>query len=241
MPFQLIACASLPPATISSVPINDYAHANEELAKVDMEQYYSCCGKTICGGCVDSFLKSGNIVNCPFCNANRDKTDEEGVEELMKRVEANDAGAMTALGNDYWHGKPGLLRDREKAMELWEQAAALGSSKAHFQLGTEYTAEGSSKKEKFHYEAAAMAGDEGARCNLGTIEAQSGNMERAVKNFKIAASAGSYMAMNNLLIVFNQGQVSRNAIDSTLIAYNKSCAEMRSEARDVFIRNKLNH
>jgi hypothetical protein len=40
-------------------------------------------------------------------------------------------------------------------MELWKQAAELGSSLAHFQLGTQYDAKGNSKKEKFHYEAAA--------------------------------------------------------------------------------------
>ena len=52
----------------------------------------------------------------------------------------------------------------------------------------------------------------------------------------IAASAGNYAAMHNLLVDFEQGLVSRNAIDSTLTAYNNSCVEMRSEARDSFIR-----
>jgi TPR repeat protein len=233
---QLLACISLPPATIMSVPISDYAEANEELAKMDTEVYYSCCGKSICGGCIDSFVKSGNIGKCPFCNAERmSKTDEDRVEEMMKRVEVNDAGAMTALGNDYYHGKSGLLRDREKAMELWEQAAALGSSEAHFALGTQYDAEGDSKKEKFHYEAAAMAGHEGARFNLANMEFDSGNVERAVKHWIIAASAGNHHAMNNLLIAFNKGLVPREEIESALTTYNNSCAEMRSEARDNYI------
>ena len=64
-----------------------------------------------------------------------------------------------------------------------------------------------------------MAGHEGARCNLGC-------MEQAVKHWTIAASAGDYNAMRDLLIAFNQGLTSRNAIDATLIVYNKSCAEM---------------
>ena len=42
--------------------------------------------------------------------------------------------------------------------------------------------------------------------------------------------------MDNLLIAFNQGSTSRATIDSTLAAYNTSCAEMRSEARDAAIR-----
>ena len=92
------------------------------------------------------------------------------------------------------------------------------------------------KKAKFHYEAAAMAGDEVARSNLGCMEAQSGNMERAVKHWTIAASAGEYNAMHNLLIAFNQVSTSRATIDTTLAAYNNSCAEMRSDARDAAIR-----
>jgi hypothetical protein len=52
----------------------------------------------------------------------------------------------------------------------------------------------------------------------------------------IAASAESYHAMNNLLVAFNQGLASRDEINSTLTAYNYSCAEMRSEARDAYIR-----
>ena len=54
------------------------------------------------------------------------KTDEEIAEELMKRAEANDAGAMYALANLYDHGHDGLLQDRAKALELWKQAT--GSS-----------------------------------------------------------------------------------------------------------------
>jgi TPR repeat protein len=87
-----------------------------------------------------------------------------------------------------------------------------------------------------------MAGDEVARNNLGTMEAQSGNMERAVKHWIISASAGHNDAMDNLLIAFKKGHVSRNAMDSTLTAYNNACAEMRSEARDTYIREYMvNH
>jgi hypothetical protein len=66
MPHKLISCITLQPATISSVPISDFSEANEELANTTMIQYYSCCRKSICRGCVDSFCKSGNMMNCPF-------------------------------------------------------------------------------------------------------------------------------------------------------------------------------
>ena len=236
MPFKLISCMTLPPANITSVPIHDFADANEELANISTEHYYSCCGKYICGGCMHSFVESGNEETCPFCKSEIDKTDEERVEEVMKRVEVNDAGAIYVLGNDYYYGKLGLLRDQERAMALWKQAAALGSSKAHFQLGAYYHAGGDLKKIKIHYEAAAMAGHEWARSKLGTMEVDSENMGQAVKHWTIAASAGNCYAMKNLLIAFNHGSTSRATIDATLTAYNTSCAEMRSDARDAAIR-----
>jgi len=65
-----------------------------------------------------------------------------------------------------------------------------------------------------------MAGHEEARCNFGNMEAQSGNMERAVKHWTIAASAGEFGAMNHFSIGFENGYVSQESIDSTLVAYN---------------------
>ena len=101
--------------------------------------------------------------------------------------------SIYVLCNHYRHGQLGLQQDRAKGVKLLKQATALGSSKAHFQLGTQYDAEGDSKKSKFNYEAAAMAGNEVARLKLGMMEAQSGNKERGVKHWMIAASAGDYL------------------------------------------------
>ena len=115
-------------------------------------------------------------------------------------------------------------------------AANLGSIQAHYRLGNECYEGGDSKKKKFHYEAAAMAGHENARVNLGLMELQSGNTERAVKHWMIAASAGSFRAMHNLRTAFEDGLVSRDTIESTLTAYNNSCVEMRSKARDAAIQ-----
>jgi hypothetical protein len=81
-----------------------------------------------------------------------------------------------------------------------------------------------------------MAGDEVARFNIGYIEFNSGNSDRGLKHWKIAASSGNYAAMQLLQKLFEKGIVSRESIDSTLIAHNKSCVEMRSEARDAAIR-----
>jgi TPR repeat protein len=122
------------------------------------------------------------------------KTDEEDVEDIMKRVEANDAGSIYILGSYYHYGESGLQHDLARAMELYTRAAEFGSSQAYFALALIYDEEGDLKKAKFHYEAAAMAGHKAARCNLGTMEAQSGNMQRALKHWIIAASAGNHQA-----------------------------------------------
>ena len=236
MPARLLSCVSLPNATRSSVPIHDYAIANEELARMDMEGYYPCCGKSICRGCIHSFRESGNDHKCPFCNSDRFKTEEEDNEDLMKRMESNDAGAIYLLANLYYRGLNGIQQDWTKAMELFTKSAELGYSESHNRLGSIYYEGGDMKKVKFHLEAAAMAGHEVARYNLGCMEVKSRNMERAVKHWTIAASAGCFRAMGDLLIALKKGDVSRESIDSTLVAYNASCAEMRSEARDAYLR-----
>ena len=60
-------------------------------------------------------------------------------------------------------------------------------------------------------------------------------MERAVKHWTIATTAGDYTAMQELRKLFEKGAVGRESMDSTLAAYNVSCAKMRSKARDAFI------
>jgi len=109
MPVKLICFVSLPDATVSSVPICNFADANEDIATLDTEEYNPCCG---CGGCFHSIRKSENNHKCLFCNSDRErKTDEEMVEEIMKRVEANDATSICLLANSYQHGINGFQQD----------------------------------------------------------------------------------------------------------------------------------
>jgi hypothetical protein len=45
--------------------------------------------------------------------------------------------------------------------------------------------------------------------------------------------------MDTLRVSFKEGAISKESINSTLTAYNNSCAEMRSEARDALIRDLI--
>ena len=150
-------------------------------------------------------------------------------------VEANDPVTMGMLGNHYEHGLRGLQQDHAKAMELYARAAELGWGNVHSLLADNYYEGGDLKKAKFQLEAGAMAGHEVARFNLGNFEVRHGNMEQAVKHWTVGASAGCYHSMHKLRYSFERGAVSRESMDSTLAAYNVSCAKMRSKARDAFI------
>jgi TPR repeat protein len=236
---------SLSDATASSVPIYNFAIANEEsneeLVNMNTDVYYTCCGKSICKGCIHSVHGYGND-KCPFCNTHRaNKTEEETVEEILKRVEANDSTSMIDLGTRYLQGVEGFQQDCNRAIDLLTRAAEFGSSQAHFILGMHYYEGGDLKKAKFYFEAAAIAGHEVARCQLGIMEGESGNMERAIKHLTISASSGHYIAMQMLRDSFSLseigfGYVSRDAINAVLTAYNNSCAEMRSKERDDYIQ-----
>jgi TPR repeat protein len=120
MPVKLISCALLPPATVTVVPIHDFAIANEELEGKATEHYFVCCGKGVCGGCIHSCRESGNDHKCPFCNSEGGKTDEEQVEQIMKRVDANDPASIYLLARYYYYGGlNGVQQDHAKAMELF--------------------------------------------------------------------------------------------------------------------------
>ena len=87
-----------------------------------------------------SFAQTGNDDKCPFCNSEQErKTLEERVEELMRRVGANDAASICLLADSYFHGLNGFQQDHAKAIGLYPRAADLGCIKAHNQLGGIYS------------------------------------------------------------------------------------------------------
>ena len=124
----------------------------------------------------------GNVKKCPFCNSDRASIIyEKTAEEIRKRVEANDAGAIYMLARHYYHGHGCFEPDHAKAIDLFNRSANLGFSKAHSRLGYLYREVGDLKKAKFHsVRPLALTGHEEASCNLGVLDANSGNIGRAV-------------------------------------------------------------
>ena len=105
-------------------------------------KYKTCCGKTICSGCIHSPLydDQGNEVDnekCPFCRTPT-PTKEEMIEMEMKRVEMNDAHAIGKQGYYYAEGISGFPQDMNKAVGLWQRSGELGLSKAYGSIGDAY-------------------------------------------------------------------------------------------------------
>ncbi|EJK56391.1 hypothetical protein THAOC_23725, partial [Thalassiosira oceanica] len=104
---------------------------------------------------------------------------------IQKRVHKKDAGAINHLAEHYYHGELGLSKDVPRAIELWTEAAELGSLDAHFQLGLVYFKGVGFEEDKprgiQYWQQAAMEGHVECRHNLGATEQENGNYELAVQ------------------------------------------------------------
>ncbi|EJK43761.1 hypothetical protein THAOC_37762, partial [Thalassiosira oceanica] len=124
---------------------------------------------------------------CPFCRTPIPDNDADSLAMVHARVGKKDPEGINFLGEQYFFGQLGLQKDTRKAVELWTEAAKLGSVEALFQLGS--VQEDETKAAEF-YEKAAMQGWVNARHNIGCYEAKKGNYDRAVRHFMISAKMG---------------------------------------------------
>jgi len=136
--------------------------------------YMACCGKVICRGCVYAFQSRATKKEhdiCPFCRTPPPKSDKKKVKRYEKRIEMNDAMAISSMGAYYDGGLFGLKQNHEKALELWHRAGELGCVVAYSCIGSAYKegngVERDMKKAKHYYELAALEGCLKARHNLG--------------------------------------------------------------------------
>ena len=202
--------------------------------------YMPCCGKTLCKGCVISAEKEMNEGNmkrwCPFCRLILPERKKEFMKRIKKRMDVNDAQAYLQIGLNYYHGLTGLTQDREKALELFNKAAELGSIEAYFNIALT-TARGEvigSPEKALHYmSVAAIGGHEVARHNLGLKEETSnGSMERAMKHYIIAARCGYDKSLKKVGEGYKAGHVTKDEYANTLRAYQATVNQMKSKERD---------
>ncbi len=76
----------------------------------------SCCCKYICKGCNYANqlreLNEGLEQKCPYCREPLPKTEEEGVQNLMKRVKVNDPVAIFQMGKKRYHTMKGTMKEQ---------------------------------------------------------------------------------------------------------------------------------
>ena len=164
----------------------------------------------------------------------------------MKRMEMNDAEAFLSLAADYRCGNMGFPKNINKALELYNQAAELGSICAHHDLSNLYhEGEGVVKdmeKALHHARLAAMKGHEVARHNLGAAEQEKGkkgrsmdqgiyHFKRAMKHYMIAARAGYDNSLKVVGNGYKNGLITKEEYAHTLRAYQVSVDGMKSQQR----------
>ncbi|EJK47289.1 hypothetical protein THAOC_34002 [Thalassiosira oceanica] len=172
--------------------------------------------------------------DCPFCRAPTPK-EEQVLAMIRKRVAAGDPMATWYLGTQHEHGEFGLDKDMTRAVELYERAADLGVSAAHFHLGVMYMmgteVEEDMDKAFRHYEAAAMSGDVDARFNLGCLEKNAGNNDLALQHFLISAKLGCDDSLSNVKKMYVDGNATKADYAAALRGHQKAVEEMSSPDR----------
>ena len=197
--------------------------------------FNACCMERICDGCYVAAKKRG-MHDCPFCRTQSPKNDDETLAMIQARVLKKDPEAINSLGAKYFQGANGLNKDARRAVELWIEAAELGSIEALFNLGLAYdSGEGVGQdkaKAADFYKNAAMQGCAGARHNLGCREARKGNFGRAVRHYLISAKMGLKGSLEAIKDVFMAGLTTKEQYAEALRGYQDAVEETKSHERD---------
>lgn len=207
----------------------------------------TCCTmKLLCFGCFLAANRWGLTDTCPFCRASLRSNDQEAVAlaTIRKRVEKGDAMAIKQLGDEYCAGNLGLTKDVPRAIELWTEAAELGSFDAHNILGHTYFTGDGIKEDKprgiHHYQQAAIKGHALGRHELGAIELDEGNYELAVQHFMISAKMGLEFSLNEIKKMFMKGQATKAYYAEALGGYQDAMEQMKSPQREEVKRLRWN-
>jgi hypothetical protein len=202
---------------------------------VTQSREMTCCSKLICNGCcyaalVESLDKS--VRRCPFCREPAPKTDEDMLQNRMKRAKANDPVAICHMGKKCLDEG-----DCEGAVKYFSKAAELGGLDGHYNLSVMYHegkgVEKDEKKEIYHLEEAAIGGHPDARHNLAVHEGENGRHDRMVKHWIIAAKLGDDDALEEVKKGFMDGYVSKEDYAAALRGHQAAVDATKSSQRDV--------
>ena len=197
-----------------------------DLIEVPVEPHsavYPCCMKLVCRGCILAWAIREMIIRCPFCRTQLPSDDASRLAMVRKRVDKGDANAITFLAENYYNGNRGLTKDVPQAIELWTEAAELGSAQAQYALGSRYYFGDGVEKDTQRgirlWQQAAMKGCVPSRHNLGCAEFQNGNYELAVPHWMISAKMGYEDSLNKIKKMFKEGHATKAQYAEALRGY----------------------
>ena len=200
-------------------------------------KYKTCCGKTICSGCIYAVqVRDRRVGLCPFCRVPTPTSEEEMIELTKKRMKIGDPIAIHNMGGYYNRGVMGFKQNSTKALELWHKAGELGYAPAYNNIGSIYLngagVEADKKKAKQYYEMAALKGHAVARHNLGCIEYWAGNTDRALKHWLIAVGGGEADSLKRIQQFYSNGLATKDVYKKSLHAYQEYLNEIKNAQRD---------
>ncbi|EJK73743.1 hypothetical protein THAOC_04614, partial [Thalassiosira oceanica] len=133
-------------------------------------------------------------------------------------------------------GQLGLAEDVFRAIELWTEAAELGSLDAHYQLGVVHYLGVGVEEDKprgiRHWQEAAIKGCVLSRHDLGDVEHENGNYQLAAQHWMISAKMGNERSLNGIKDMFKEGQAIKAIYAEALLGYRDALEEMKSPQRE---------
>ena len=191
--------------------------------------------KRVCNGC-DFAAKKRGMDDCAFCRTPLPDNDAAMLAMIKARVVKKDPVAVFFLGEQYYFGSLGLQKDLRRSVEIWTEAAELGSVEAVYSLGVAYQhgngVEQDKAKAAEFYKKAAMQGHVASRHNLGNYEGRRGNHDRSVRHLLISAKLGDKDSLENIKLMFMGGIATKEQYTEALRGYQDAVEEMRSHDRD---------
>ena len=194
-----------------------------------------CCMKRLCNGCILAAHNRGMNDRCPFCRTPLPADEASKLAMVQNRVDKGDAEAIEFLGSKYYHGSRGLAKNLPRAIELWTEAAELGSEEAHYNLGVDYYGRGVEEDKPRGirlWQEAAMKGHVDSSYNLGIDEFYNENYDLAVRHWMICAKMGDQVSLNEIKKRFMEGYATKAQYAEALRGYGDATEEMKSHQRE---------